>query len=186
MRNVSREFVGKTKDIFLAEPLTRKGRMALTNMKMDMTEDEFYDTIYVEPFSEYIKESESEIVAINQMDADVDQGSYQDIVDLKVLQNTKEEFEKSIKELNDALFIIKGVAGSGKTTYLHRLLRDMSENIEMHIYNFEEVRQSNAFMADSFDLEELYGNNVYKFLSILLAEISKILGKKNKTDEGTS
>lgn len=183
MRNVSREFVGKTKDIFLAEPLTRKGRMALTNMKMDMTEDEFYDTIYVEPFSEYIKESESEIVAINQMDADVDQGSYQDIIDLKVLQNTKEEFEKSIKELNDALFIIKGVAGSGKTTYLHKLLRDMSENIEMHIYNFEEVRQSNAFMADSFDLEELYGNNVYKFLSILLAEISKILGKKTKTDE---
>lgn len=183
MSNVSSEFVGRTKDIFLAEPLTRKGRMALTNMEVAMSEDEFYDAIYVEPFSEYAKENESEIVAINKVDADVDQGSYQDIVDLNVLQNKKEEFEKAIKELNDALFIIKGVAGSGKTTYLHKLLRDMNEKIDMHIYNFEEVRQANAFMADFFDLEELYGDNVYKFLSILLIEISKILGKGSKTDD---
>jgi len=183
MSNASREFVGKTKDIFLAEPLTRKGRMALTNIKVNMSEDEFYGAIYVEPFSEYAKKNENEIIEINKIDADVDQGSYQDIVDLNVLQNAKEEFEKAIKELNDALFVIKGVAGSGKTTYLHKLLRDIRGKTDMHIYNFEEVRQSNAFMADFFDLEKLYRNNVYKFLSILLMEVSKILGKGSKTDE---
>lgn len=182
MDTTSMEFVGKTKDIFLAEPLTRNGRTALTNINMDMTEDEFYGEVYVEPFSEYIKESE--IDKTNIMDADVDQGSYQDIVDLKVLKNTKNEFEKSINKLNDALYIIKGIAGSGKTTYLHKLLRNMSENIDVHIYNFEEARQSNAFMADSFDLEELYENNVYKFLSFLLMDISEILRKGlNSEDE---
>lgn len=180
MSNAGREFVGKTKDIFLAEPLTRKGRMVLVNMKMDMTEDEFYEKIYVNPFSVYEKKNENEIDNINQVDSDVDQNSYQDIIDLNVLKNRMCDFENSVKKLNDALFIIKGVAGSGKTTYLHHLLRDMDE-IEAHIYNFEDVRQANAFMAVDFDLEDLYKDNVYKFLSILLMEISKILGKGEKS-----
>lgn len=180
MSSASEEFIGKVKDIFLIEPLTKKGRMAMTNMGMYMTKEEFFDSIYVEPFSVYGKEYASEMESINT-DADVDQSSYKDIVDLNVLLTQKGEFEKSIKNLNDALFIIKGVAGSGKTTYLYNLLRSMQEKIDAHIYNFEEVRQSNAFMATSFDLKLLYSNNVYKFLSIILLEISKIIGKGKKS-----
>lgn len=179
MSSASEEFIGKVKDIFLIEPLTQKGRMAMTNMGMYMTKEEFFNSIYVEPFSVYGKEYTSEMESVNT-DADVDQSSYKDIVDLNVLLTQKGEFEKSIKNLNDALFIIKGVAGSGKTTYLYNLLRSMQEKIDAHIYNFEEVRQSNAFMATSFDLKLLYSNNVYKFLSIILLEISKIIGKGKK------
>lgn len=179
MSSASEEFIGKVKDIFLVEPLTQKGRMAMTNVGMYMTKEEFFDSIYVEPFSVYGKEYENETESINT-DSDVDQSSYKDIVDLNVLLTQKGKFEKSIKNLNDALFIIKGVAGSGKTTYLYNLLRGMQEKIDAHIYNFEEVRQSNAFMATSFDLKILYSNNVYKFLSIILLEISKIIGKGKK------
>lgn len=182
MSRASKDFIGKVKDIFLVEPLTQKGRMAMTNMGMYMTKEEFFDAIYVEPFSVYGKEYESEMESINT-DSDVDQSSYKDIVDLNVLLTQKGEFEKSIKNLNDALFIIKGVAGSGKTTYLYNLLRSVDNKIDAHIYNFEEVRQSNAFMATSFDLKLLYNDNVYKFLSIILLEISKIIGKGQKTSD---
>ncbi|MBP3457737.1 MAG: hypothetical protein J6K58_00830 [Lachnospiraceae bacterium] len=183
MSSKGREFLGKVKDVCLAEPLTTKGRIALANMKVDMTEDEFYSSIYVEPFSEYNKEKEDNNNVVQEIDSDVDQNCYQDIIELNFLQNMKIEFEKAIMELNDALFVIKGVAGSGKTTYLHRLLRDIVDKTQVHIYNFEEVRQSNAFMAAYFDLEKLYEDNVYKFLSILLMEISKILSKGKNTQE---
>lgn len=182
MSEASKEFIGMVKDIFLAEPLTKKGRTALLNISMGMTEDEFFDTIYVEPFSIYNKKNEIDTECVN-IDSDVDQTSYKDIVDLKVLSVQKDEFERSIRNLNDALFIVKGVAGSGKTTYLYELIRSMSDDIDTHIYNFEEVRHSNAFMGTSFDLKKLYSNNVYKFLSIILLEISKVIGKGEKTQD---
>ena len=78
--------------------------------------------------------------------------------------------------------IIKGVAGSGKTTYLHKLIRDLP-NIQVYIYNFEEIKQSDAFMAETFDLQKLYDNNVYKFISVILKEISNIIGKGIKSND---
>ena len=48
--------------------------------------------------------------------------NYKDIVDLNVLSTQKDKFESSVKNLNDCLFIIKGVAGSGKTTYLYEIV----------------------------------------------------------------
>lgn len=181
MRDERFDFVSKTKDVFLAEPWSVQGRRALNNIDINMTEEEFFEkNVYVFPFSEYDKKKNDEALNVEDiLDPDVDQNSYQDIINLNVLENAKYSFESNIKKLNDALFIIKGVAGSGKTTYLNRLKYEFSNEIDFHIYNFEDVRQSNAFLAAYFDFGKLYEKNVYKFISILLREISLLLGKRN-------
>lgn len=179
------EFVSKTKDIFLADPISSQGRRALHNMGISMTENEFFaENVYVHPFSEYEKPIFDEALDSNDFyDSDIDQWSYQDIVDLNVLKNAKSAFENNIKKLNDALFIIKGVAGSGKTTYMHNLKYQMVKDVHFHIYDFENVRQSNAFLGSFFDLKNLYDKNTYKFVSVLLNEISSLLGKGQLDDK---
>lgn len=85
--------------------------------------------------------------------------------------------------MNDTLFVIKAVAGSGKTTYLHKLKLNLKQTVNFNIHNFENVKQSDAFMASRYDLKSLYTSNVYRFISMLLHEISNILSIYDNTDE---
>lgn len=172
-------FLKTTKDIFLTEPLTYEGRKALRNIGIEMTEKDFYnEKIYVEPFSEYKKLC----IDSNSKFCDPDT-NYNDTIDLNVLNNKKVAFENKIKELNDSLFVIKAVAGSGKTTYLHKLKQDLRQTTDFNIHNFENVKQSDAFMGTKYDLNDLYISNVYRFISMLMHEISQILSIGDKTNE---
>lgn len=173
------KFVNSVKNVFLSEPFTINGRHSLNNIGIHMTKDEFYnDGVYIEPFSEYEK------TEYDNNDADdSDVISYSDEVDLNALKILKENFENKIMNLDGWLFIIKGVAGCGKTTYLNKLSHDLSSDMIFHIFNFEDTRQAFGFMSKSFDLKKLYCNNVFKFSSLLLKEISTLISKVDYDDE---
>lgn len=177
------KFILEFKNICLAEPITTKGQQALEKI-LCMTEDDFFDNIYVEPFSDYKQNIQNE--KLEELDSDIESNiavtKYQLEIELADLENRELQFERSIKELENYLYIIKGVAGSGKSTYLHYLLRQIDKNIDVHIYNFEQVKRSGSFMWVSFDFSQVFQDNVYKFISMLIIEISRILSRNVKND----
>lgn len=172
-------FLKTTKNILLSEPFTYEGRKAMRSLSIKMTDDDFYNDsdehqpIYVKPFTEIYKSYRK----TRPTDPGV---PYFEDMNLQALETQKAIFEDNLKKLSDALFVIKGVAGSGKTTYLHKLQYQYHDDIDFHIWNFEETKQSFDFMNSYHDFEtEIFSNNVYKFISILLMEIARILKKAN-------
>ena len=178
------EFCINVKNISLADPVTVMGRKAMKELDALMTEKSFFEgekKVYVEPFSEYDRNRYENITKEDDPDiAHPNQLVYQDKVNLNNLKRIKSEFENRIKNLSHSLFIIKGVAGSGKTTYLHNLKREVLDHTIFHIHNLEDSTPTISFLSKPFDIDsELWkNNNVYKFISELLAEISEILKKK--------
>lgn len=195
-------FANKIKHIFLAEPFTERGLDNLSQIGIHMTEEDFFNKkIYIDPFSEYKKTKDDNITEdfdgisyANEIDLsilkkfgkdfenkslDLDALSYATEIKLNALKKTKEDFESKLSDLDGWLFIIKGVAGSGKTTYLNYLKQNLPKTIIFHIFNFESTKQSISFMSKTFDLKNRYSDNVYKFISLLLIEIADILSKKN-------
>ncbi|MCL2284340.1 MAG: hypothetical protein FWC26_13570 [Fibromonadales bacterium] len=172
--------INRTRDIFLAEPLSVKGRKALRNINMVMTEDELYEDVYVKPFTKYTKRKTEKI----SFDQDPDTISYYDEVDTNKLCLHEEAFRNKLADLSESVFVMQGVAGSGKSTYLHKIKRLLSDSIEFHIHNFEETRQSISFMSSFIDLgSQRYKSNIYKFISTLLKETSNLLSKGEKTSD---
>ena len=175
--NKDLEFASTVKNVILAEPFTTNGRKCMTNLQTFVTVDEFYSKIYVKPFSEYKKEKTEEKIC----DPDfISENNCQDIpyyekVDIAALEKKNSDFINNISMLNDFLFVIKGVAGAGKTTYINNIAYELKNKINFHIFDFEEVRQSIPFLKDSIDLEGKFANNVYKFISVIISEISNVL-----------
>lgn len=182
-------FANKIKRIFLAEPFTEKGLSNLSQIKVPMSKKDFFDKqVYIEPFTEYSK-TKNEILDEtytgneNVLEDAYNGATYSEEVSLKSLTLVEDTFETKISDLDGWLFVIKGVAGSGKTTYLNYLKNKFSDKIVFHIFNFEETKQSVSFMSTTFDLEEQYYNNVCKVFSLLLIEVANVLSKNNKKND---
>lgn len=170
-------FANEIKRIFLAEPFTEKGLNNLAQMKICLKKEDFFEKgIYIEPFSEYNKPQDKNITE------DYDGIPYAEEISMNVVKTVKGNFENKISSLDGWLFIIKGIAGSGKTTYLNYLKNKFSNKIEFHIFNFEETKQSVSFMSRTFDLTERYSDNVCKVISLLLIEVANIIAKNGKND----
>ena len=130
------------KNIFLAEPISDDGRKAMRNLGVHIDEHEFFHEkkgMYTEPFTLYTKQQTDEL----NDDPDLTQNDV-DNIDSNALHLKKIRFENKLKHLMDSLFIIKGVAGSGKTTYLHYLKLMFSNCIKFHIIDFETLKQADA------------------------------------------
>ena len=186
MDAIGAEFSNRTKDIFLAEPLSVDGRKALDRLKVDMTEDELYGTVYVEPFTEFLKKNKEAVLEdtdlSNLQDDAVEIGKlpYYVLKEMQDLVNKEKSFVWRLSSSSESTFIIKGVAGCGKSTYLHKIERLLSDSTNFHIYDFEKKKQTIAFMSSKIDLKNLYENNIYKCISIILNHIYDHIGMKGK------
>ena len=90
-------------------------------------------------------------------------------------QDKKCLFEESLQQLTKSVFVIKGVAGTGKTTYLHWLKRNFKKDIEFFIYNFEQIgaRPRFHFIGTEYSFTDIeWKNNVNKFTAALLVSFS--------------
>ena len=176
MHNEGTAFLSRTKDVFLAEPITVDGRYALLNTGFSMTENELFNDVFVMPFSEHMKKRPETVTD----DDEPDTPEYFDIIDMNSLKLEENQFIKALRSLSKSFFIIKGVAGTGKTTYTHYLKRMLGRTIKFRVHDFEEVVQSVPFLCDSIDLgTQHYTSNVYKFMATIYKFAPKALTRCN-------
>lgn len=174
-RNDNLGFADIFKNIVLAEPFTDDGRDYLTNLNAVVTKEDFFDSangMFVEPFSEYLKERKDEDVS------DPDYGEeipYFEQVNKNELEKTNLEFITKVKQLNDFFYVVKGVAGCGKTTYIRYMENQFEDDVAFHIWDFQEVRRSIPFLETSIELKGIFDNNIYKFISVLISDISRCI-----------
>ncbi len=173
-------FREKMLNVLSAEPISTIGKNALTALNIHISEHDFLKDVYVEPFtsSQY-----PPIESPNEL-ADPDVG-YSTAIEFNSLISTKEAFELHLKGLKDSLFVIKGGAGSGKTTYAHHLEQEC-KNIKFIFCDFEKANKSISLFRIPYDFEKKYKSNVWKFVSIIAEQISSILfGTVGPDDFGT-
>ena len=156
-------------NVLLADPLTTKGKGALTSLGIKISELEYLNDFYIEPFTLYNRALEE---ALDEH-ADPDM-KYVNKVELNTLISKKDSFETRLKQLVDSLFVIKGGAGSGKTTYVHHLQQEC-DNIKFYFCDFEQSRKAISLFGIPYDFKEKYDNNVWKFISNISAQITLIL-----------
>lgn len=156
-------------NVLLADPITVKGKGALTALGFNISELDYLNDLYVEPFTLYNHVSEETLD--EQADPDLD---YAAKVELKSLMAKKDSFETRLKELGDSLFVIKGGAGSGKTTYVHHLQQEF-ENIKFCFCDFERSSKAISLFGVPYDFGTKYESNVWKFVSILATKITHVL-----------
>ena len=192
MSNKGVEFADLIGNIHLAEPLTVRGKKALSALKDfgfkdTLSENEFLEEIYIEPFTKFENLIPEAVNFHTDSDADpvADPKAilqYAQRVDLNILMGEKSQFENSLKRLTNSLFIVKGSAGSGKTTYLHCLKKRYQNNIGFLVSNFEETIQTIDMLGIHFDFKKKYQSNVWKFVSTILDLISRILQKNHESN----
>lgn len=156
-------------DVLLADPITVKGKGALTSLGHSISESDYLKNLYVEPFTLYNHISNETLD--EKADPDFE---YVTKVEKNVLITKKESFEFRLKKLGDSLYIIKGGAGSGKTTYVHHLQQEHS-NIKFIFCDFEQSRKAISLFGIPYDFGEKYDSNVWKFISIIAEKITQIL-----------
>lgn len=174
-RNENLGFAERFKNIVLAEPFTDDGRDYLTNLNTIVTKEEFFDTangMFVEPFSECSKERKDEDVSDPDCDEEI---PYFEQVNKNELEKTHLEFITKVKQLNDFFYVVKGVAGCGKTTYIRYMENQFEDDVVFHIWDFQEVRRSIPFLETSIELKGIFENNIYKFISVLISDISRCI-----------
>ncbi len=172
------------RNVILATPLTSKGKDALLKLGKRIDEINFLENCYIQPFTDF-ERTEDDFDEFD--DPDNDTLDYRKEKNHNSLIASKSEFESSfcgtknkygdtqLVGLVDSLFIIKGVAGSGKTTYLHHLLYE-NKNYISQICDLEKSEKSFYFINDAFDLGDVYRKSTsWKFNSIILPQISEIL-----------
>lgn len=170
------------RNLLLAEPLTVKGIAALSKMGVQVSEDEYLDSAYVEPFTEY---GHDRIEKIDH-EADPDYPYEQDYaseVSINYKKAAKNNFEDHLKELSDSFFLIKGEAGSGKTSYVHKLGKQFREISTFYFCDFEQSKSSIPLLGAGFGFGDLFDSNTWKYISIILEFIGKILEKDTLGDE---
>lgn len=156
-------------DVLTAEPISVMGGRALTALHVNMSENEFLSKLYVKPFTSALHQSTEG----QDFRADPDVG-YTTAVELNALVSAKNIFESHLCELRDSLFIIKGGTGSGKTTYAHHLKKEF-DNLEFIFCDFEKAKKSISLFEQAYDFKEKFDSNVWKFVSIIAAQISYTL-----------
>lgn len=174
-RNENLGFAERFKNIVLAEPFTDDGRNYLTNLNTVVTKEDFFDStngMFVEPFSECSKERKTE----NVLDPDYDEEiPYFEQVNKNELEKINLDFITKVKQLNDFFYVVKGVAGCGKTTYIRYMENKFGDDVTFHIWDFQEVRRSIPFLETSIELKGIFYNNIYKFISVLISDISRCI-----------
>lgn len=156
-------------DVLLADPITAKGKDALTSLGLSISESEYLKDLYVEPFTLYNHSSDE--TQDEKADPDFE---YVTKVEKNILITKKQSFESRLKKLGDSLFVIKGGAGSGKTTYVHHLQQE-ANNIKFLFCDFEQSRKAISLFGIPYDFEEKYDSNVWKFISLIAEKITQIL-----------
>jgi len=181
MQNAGADFEEKMRYILLAEPLTLKGQNILTILGKNLTEDVFLEKVYVEPFTFYNR-NQDEIIN-EKIESDyLEDLEYTQEVEKNYLIQSKLNFESRFDKLTDPLFMIKGEAGSGKTTYIHKLRELVSEKMYFHFCDFETTRRTISLLGIPFDFKEKFNSNVWKYVSIIVEHIIDILKIENAKD----
>ena len=168
------------RNIYLATPLTTRGQDALLKIKRSVTKKHFLENCYVPPFTTFKNDNDEEIVN-EKADPDFEDLEYKDEKKLKEFMSDKNNFEvnfwgtPNFTGLVDSIFIIKGFAGSGKTTYLHYILHEKRDVLVSYICDLEKAEQSFFFIHEPFDIGAKYQKTVWKFISVLLPKINLLL-----------
>lgn len=168
------EFKNLMSNLLLADPITTRGRGALTSLGLHITEEEYLNNLYVDPFTLY--ERELDEYPDFGIDPDYAYGYIQQ-VDMNTLKDVQISFENRLSKLEDSLFIIKGGAGSGKTTYVHHLQQAYS-HLKFCFCDFEEASKAIALFGNPYDFGTKFNNNVWKFISIIILKIDRTLFEK--------
>lgn len=162
-------------NIMMADPLSARGMSALNALGLYITENEYLNKVYIPPFSLYEHDQNEKI----DNDADPDHIDYMDEKEQNRERGKRDDFESNLKLLSDSMFLINGEAGSGKTTYIHKLANQFKDSHAFHICDFEQSQDSIYFMDEPFDFGQLYKSNVWKYVSIVLEYIGNILERKD-------
>lgn len=170
----AKEFKDLMSNLLLADPLTTKGRGALTSLGLHITEEEYLKNLYVDPFTLY----ERELTEHPNFDIDPDYAyDYVQQVGMNTLRDIQISFESRLSKLDDSLFIIKGGAGSGKTTYVHHLQQEYN-HLKFCFCDFEEACKAIGLFGIPYDFGNKFNNNVWKFISIVILKIDRTLFEK--------
>ena len=167
----SEQFKGIMSNVLIADPITSKGKGALTALKMLISEKDYLRKIYVAPFTMY--EHITMETHNSEVDPDFETG-YKKTVEVNMLKNAKAGFERRLKLLDDSIFVIKGGAGTGKTIYAHKLQEEYP-NIRFCFCDFEGVNKSISLFGVPYDFGKKFNSNVWKFVSIISEKVSGIL-----------
>ena len=176
MLSNSEQFRKIMSNIVIADPITSKGKDALSELRISISETDYLEKIYVPPFT-FFNYSNSEI-SNSEIDPDYEPG-YVKTVELNSLNGSKTAFENKLRSLADSFFVIKGGAGTGKTIYVHHLEQECP-SIHFCFCDFESSSKSISLFDVPYDFEDKYSSNVWKFISILSAKVSKLLFYKYK------
>ena len=178
-----------------ATPLSEKGRARLLKLGVDLKNKDtlakyksrFFKYIYVQPFTisgiskdellyggEYDEEREAEVVFGREAEREADR------------QQQKKRFESDLIHGEKNTFMVTGTAGCGKTTYINYLFECVlsqekaSELVVLDIENSQEVRKILNFCGIVCDLTENFQSLVGRFLSAIIFQLNRLLGKKNE------
>lgn len=171
MATHAEEFKSLMSNLLLADPITTKGRGALTSLGLHITEEEYLKKLYVNPFTLY--ERKMKEIPDSGTDPDYIYG-YAQQVELNTLRDVQKSFESRLNKLDDSLFVIKGGAGSGKTTYVHHLQQECS-HLKFCFCDFEEASKAVRLFGIPYDFGNKFNNNVWKFVSIIISKIDRTL-----------
>lgn len=144
-----------------------------------MDECNFLSTFYVED------KLQKEFNILNNQKVEIssrENNSEEDIETLELIENKiiyilneinkKNNFEENIKNISQKPFLIRGLSGSGKTTYLHNLMHHM-DNIWINYDLFESSKEFILFEKNWRN--EKFNFTLFKILSLLLKRINTFL-----------
>ncbi|GHV68332.1 hypothetical protein FACS1894199_15400 [Bacteroidia bacterium] len=186
---VGYRFARLMQDILLTTPITNKGTKAEDSLKYDyaipdISEIVYLNKIYVPPFTEYDKLEEEKA---ESTDTDL-QEKKEDYTSLTRKQESivrcGRDLNEKLKKLADSVFIIQGVAGCGKTTYIRKLKQENEKEVTYHVCDLEtSAKFPKLCQGVTIKLSPYYDDsNVWKFISVLLLEIRNILDQGDKSD----
>lgn len=182
MATHAEEFKNLMSNLLLANPITTKGRGALTSLGFYITEEEYLKKLYVDPFTIY----ERELTELPNPGIDPDYTyGYMKQVERNTLMDVQKSFESRLKKLDDSLFVIKGGAGSGKTTYVHHLQQECSD-LKFCFCDFEEASKAIGLFGIPYDFGNKFNNNVWKFVSIIISKVDRTLFAKRNWEDFSS
>jgi len=196
----SKEFAIQAENIMTAEPFTTRGRRVLDELKIkSISKSEFFEKcgkcencnnnlkcenyLYVEPFTGFVDKHD-----VNDSE-DNEDFNYELKEEKRMLLNEEVIFKNRIKTLGASLFIISGVSGCGKTTYIQKLKYDFEQGNEnepsyiFHLCDFESCKSTIRFDGEPLYFSDKFKNPLWKFISITTEEIFTILLHNKKDDE---
>lgn len=142
-------------DIILCEPITKKGKRGLERLGLsenDITEDFFYDNLYVSSKynGHYVSEGKD-----NEEDVD-DEAEVEYFNEIKDAYEDFEERITSDKQNHSPLLII-GVAGNGKSIEINHVLREITNceyNIQEETIDFDDSPSSTLTFVEEFPIPD--------------------------------